>query len=295
MFCIPPKKIEYADFLTQFELLYRDTIMFEMKSENRDFLKNKLKDICFSTLKSYSFDKVEKNLSEAEFLALKNLIEHKDLVIQKAGKGNTLVITDCTKYLEGIKSLLLDSSKFIQLPIDEDKWIDYIVNLESKLKDRFKVLKNEEKNSEKEFDSICPVGTTPGILYGNPKVHKTVVNNTPKFRPILSAINTPTYSLAKYLNPILSPLTTNEFTVKNSFDFAEEVVNYDHNLYMASLYIKSLFTNIPLKETIKNCVDDLFCHNFYSIKLSRKNLYELLKLATTESSFIFDKLYKQIA
>ena len=41
-FCIPPKKIEYADFLKQFELLYR-------KSENGDFLKNKLKGICFST------------------------------------------------------------------------------------------------------------------------------------------------------------------------------------------------------------------------------------------------------
>ena len=32
-----------------------------MKSENHYFLENKLKDICFSTLKSYSFDKVEKN------------------------------------------------------------------------------------------------------------------------------------------------------------------------------------------------------------------------------------------
>ena len=49
-FSIPPKKI---DFLTQFEFLYRDTTMFEMKSENYDFLKNKLKDICFSTLKLY--------------------------------------------------------------------------------------------------------------------------------------------------------------------------------------------------------------------------------------------------
>ena len=220
-FCIPPKKIEYADFLTQFELLYRDTIMFEMKSENRDLLENKLKDICFSTLKSYSFDKVAKNLSKAESIACKNWIEPKDLVIQKAGKGNPVVITDRSKYLEGIKSLLLDSSKFMQLPIDEGKWINYIVNLESKLKDRSKVLKNEEKISEKEFDSICPVGTTPGILYGNPKVHKTVVNNTPKFRPISSAINTPTYLLAKYLNTILLPLTANEFTVKNPFDFAE--------------------------------------------------------------------------
>ena len=34
--------------------------MFQIKSENRDFLKSKFKDICFSPLKSYSFDKVEK-------------------------------------------------------------------------------------------------------------------------------------------------------------------------------------------------------------------------------------------
>ena len=135
-------------------------------------------------------------------LALKNLIEHKKIVIQKAEKGNTVVITDRTKYLEGIKSLLSDSSKFMQLPIDQDKWINYIINLECKLKDCFKVLNNEEKTSEKEFDSICPVATTPGILHGNPKVRKTIVNNTPKFKPILSAINTSTYSLAKYLNPI---------------------------------------------------------------------------------------------
>ena len=246
-------------------------------------------------MKSYSFDKVDKNLSEAESIALKILIERKDIVIQKADKGNPVAITDRTKYLEGIKSLLSDSSKFMPLPTDEGKWLNYIINLENKLKDRFKVFKNEEKISEKEFDNICPVGTNPGILYGNPKIHKRLVNNIPKFRPILSGINTPTYFLAKYLNPILLPLTTNEFTVKISFDFAVEVVNYDHNLYMASLDVESLFTSIPLEETIKDCDNDLFSNNFYSGKLSRKDLYDLLKLATTESSFIFDnKLYKQI-
>ena len=128
------------------------------------------------------------------------------------------------------------------------------------------------------------------------KTFKVKANYVCKFRPILLAINTPNYLLAKFLNPILSALTINEFTAKNYFDFAEEVVNYDHNLYIASLNVEPLFTNITLQETIKNCVNDLFCHNFYSSKLSRKNLYELLKLATTESSFIFDnKLYKQIA
>ena len=134
-----------------------------------------------------------------------------------------------------------------------------------------------------------------GILYGNPKVQKTVINNTPKYRPILSAINTPTYLLAKYLNPILSPLMTNKFIVKNYFDFAEEVVDCDHNLYLASLDVESLFTNSPLEVTVKNCVNNLLSKNFYSGKLSRKDLYGFLKVATTESSFFFDnKLHKQI-
>ena len=87
-----------------------------------------------------------------------------------------------TKYLEGVKSLLSDSSKYSQLLIDISKCINSIINLDNKLKDHFKILKNEEKISEKEFDSISQVGTTPGILHGNPKVHKTVVNSTPKFR-----------------------------------------------------------------------------------------------------------------
>ena len=54
-------------------------------------------------------------------------------------------------------------------------------------------LKNEEKNSKKEFHSVCLVGSMPGILYSNPKVHKTVVNNAPKFWPVLAAIKTPTF------------------------------------------------------------------------------------------------------
>ena len=98
-------------------------------------------------MKSYSFEKVEKKLSEAESTPLKNLIERKYLVIQKAENGSTVVIADCSKYLEIFKSLVSDSSKFMQLPTDgKIKWINYIINLESKLKDRFKVLKNDEKN-----------------------------------------------------------------------------------------------------------------------------------------------------
>ena len=114
-------------------------------------------------MKSYSFDKVDKNLSEAESIALKNLIERKDIVIQKADKDNTVVITDRTKYLEGIKSLLSDSSKFMPLPIDEGKWLNYMIDLENKLKDCFKVLKNEEKIQKKNLIMFAQLGLPPAF------------------------------------------------------------------------------------------------------------------------------------
>ena len=94
--------------------------------------------------------------------------------------------------------------------------------------------------------------------------------------------------------PILLPLTVNDYTVKDSFSFAKEVVNFDHSIFMANLDAESLFTNISIDETIKNAVDDLFSNNMYQGKLSKSELYYLLKLATSESSFIFDILYKHI-
>ena len=74
-----------------------------------------------------------------------------------------------------------------------------------------------------EYDKICREDSRPGILYANPKIHKPVINNLPKFQPILSAINTPKYNIAKFLIPILEPLTQNEFTIKDSFNFAKEM------------------------------------------------------------------------
>ena len=58
--------------------------------------------------------------------------------------------------------------------------------------------------------------------------------------------------------PILEPITTNQFTIKYSFEFAKEVIEQDSGLFMASLDVESLFTNIPLEETINISCDSLF-------------------------------------
>ena len=59
------------------------------------------------------------------------------------------------------------------------------------------------------------------------KVHKKCDDVFPPFKPILSALQTPTYNLVKFLLPILEPLTTNKYTVKGSFNFATEIVEQD--------------------------------------------------------------------
>ena len=56
---------------------------------------------------------------------------------------------------------------------------------------------------------------------------------------------------------MLKSLTTNEFAVKDSFHFAEEIVDQQHDLFVGSLDVDSLFTNIPLEKTIEICTNEL--------------------------------------
>ena len=86
----------------------------------------------------------------------------------------------------------------------------------------FNKLHENNKISKAEFLKVCPVGSRPRILCRNPKVHKPVVYNMTKFRPVLFAINIPEYTLAKFLIPILELLTQDEFTVEDSFSFAKK-------------------------------------------------------------------------
>ena len=197
------------------------------------------------------------NLTESEFKALRHLPKNKNIVIQKADKGNTIVILDKICYICAIEEILNDHTKFSNLEIPAGKEINYITNLEKKITSDLKLLKDEEIIDKATYKNIKPVGSRPGVLYRLGKVHKEINNGLQPFRPISSAISTPTYKLAKFLLPFLTPLTQSEYTVTDSFHFAEEIYKQDPNLYMASLDVDSLFTNIPLDETIDICINSL--------------------------------------
>ena len=181
----------------------------------------RLLDTALTSYQNFSSDwEPPENLTSSEFKALKRLSKNKDIVIQKADKGNTVVILDKCSYISAIEEILNDNSKFSKLDIPAGKEINHIVNLEKRITSELKLLKDKEIIDKSTYKSIKPVGSRPGILYGLGKIHKETCNGIPPFCPILSAIGTPTYKFAKFLPKCLTPLTANEFTVIESFHFA---------------------------------------------------------------------------
>ena len=106
-----------------------------------------------------------------------------------------------------------------------------------------------------------PLGTRLGIMYGSCKAHKRCAYGCPPFRPILFALHSPTYKLDKYVVVVLEPLTTNQYTFKDSFNFTTELVEQNSSNFIGTKDIASLFINIPLEEAIEVCTNNLFKNN----------------------------------
>ena len=128
-----------------------------MTSEDRERFKAKIKDIALSSYKLLNDNfKYENNLSSEELSSLKTLMRNKNIVIQKADKDNTVVIMDKEKYIQGVKNVISDSSKFIPLNIPPEDYINYIVNVEKKFRKLFNNLYDNNKISKDELLKICP-------------------------------------------------------------------------------------------------------------------------------------------
>ena len=109
------------------------------------------------------------------------------------------------------------------------------------------------------------------------------------------AIKNSSYDIAKkHLVPISESITTNKFTIKNSFEFAKGVIEQDSGLFMASPDVESLFTDIPLEENMNFSRDSLFGNEAKINNFNRNSFEKLLRMALQNNFFNFDsKIYKQ--
>lgn len=217
------------------------------------------------------------------------LKDNPGIIVTRADKGNVTVITLRTDYVDKMHSLLNDDSTYVQTSKDNSTPIQTKINA---------IVKEWEKSgnidvmTRKKLTSYTPVIPK---LYGLPKIHKL---NLP-YRPIVSSINGPTYSLSSFLGNILKPSVgkTNSF-IQNSEDFKNKISNVTipPNFMLISLDVKSLFTNVD-----SHLVKNIISQNWRNIKKNSKSkltkiqFLNALDIVLNNSEFSFDnKIYKQI-
>ena len=222
---------------------------------------------------------------------MKQLGNDSSIVVLKPDKGNGVVLLDRSDYDAKMCSILSDSSKFKLLSEDP---LRITQKREENLRSYLRGLKNNGTLPNSVYDHLAPCGTNPGRLYGLPKVHKP---NYP-LRPILSAVKTVSYNLAKYLVPILQTISHNEFTLTDSFDFVSQLhgLHLPQQVCLASFDVCSLFTMIPLSETLDICIAQLFPQGVNSVSgLSPSQFRRLLEFSVYDNHFLFNgKLYDQV-
>ena len=264
------------------EILYQK--LLDLKSKNQIDLKPELEERLRSEGTKHRNPRHNSILTRSLKEAAKNLKNNNDIVIRKADKSSVYVIMNKSEYLSKVNDLLKDTSKFKHISSNPTEDL--------------------KKNTNEVIDAVNAVigdiklpnivgDYQPGYLYGNVKIHK---EGNP-LRPIISQIPTPTYNLAKSLNKIISPFIPNQYTIKSTNDFLDILHSNNCNGVIGSLDVESLFTNVPIDETIGIILKHVFNHpTIAPPKIPPKLLQRLLELCTKESPFKSPegKLYQQI-
>ena len=190
------------------------------------------------------------NLNRTERAALLSLKQNTDLTILTADKSNATVIMNTTDCTQKMTSLLQDPSYRILTK-------DPTESTERKTTNLIKKSTLLEELCRK----LSPTGSRPPRLYGLPKIHKGV-----PLRPIVSNIGAPTYQLSKHLAGLLGQLTgKSTHHVKNSSQYVQTLssIRIQPGDLMVSFDIVSLFTNVPILDSLQLLSRDISTRIFY--------------------------------
>ena len=108
---------------------------------------------------------------------------------------------------------------------------------------------------EKLYKRLYPTSLKLGSSFGTAKVHKLKEGegvHKLTLRPIIPNLGTATYETARYLVELLAPLGKYKHPISNTKDFITRLKTerIPKTFKMIFFGIKSLFTNLPLEETI---------------------------------------------
>ena len=162
-FSLPPKKLNYADYLVNFELFCRSIRNLDVLSNgDLDFVKTKIKDAALSSFRFYNAN-ISQNLSDEELETLEKLSKDNNLVVQKADKGNSVVLVDKDVYVNYMENILKGQSKFEKVKI-KTRILNFQVNHEKRINQYLKSLKNSGSLNVDQYKKIKAVGSRPGFF-----------------------------------------------------------------------------------------------------------------------------------
>ena len=275
-----PNKLNSNMIKTEFEAFFYNVKrhLSDLPIDEVDTLKSKLRRTCENYTSNHSSAKENK--------VIENLIKNKNIVVIKQDKGRGVVLLDKSKYIEKCLEHL-NTDNFIKQSVDRTKGI------EEKLQRN--LLKVKSKLDETTYNKLYPSGSNPGRFYGTAKVHKLLPNeknNVEKLtlRPIISNIGTAAYETSRYLCKLLAPLGQSTYTVNSTQEFISKIKNkkVPPGYQMFSFDVKSLFTNVPLAESIDIVLDKVFVDKVLKVPFTRPELKSLLMLCTEEVQFTFE-------
>ena len=121
---------------------FSETLNLDTSHLDCELLKSRLKNLVFSSFKTYVSSRTPNFLTPEESESLLKLIKNKN-VIQKSDKGNSFILIDKIVYTNGIRKLSDNLRQFKKLSIDLSKELKFIFNCEQKVSD---ILKEIKKN-----------------------------------------------------------------------------------------------------------------------------------------------------
>ena len=108
------------------------------------------------------------------------------------------------------------------------------------------------------------------------------------------------YNVGKYLSEVLNPLTSNEYTIKDSFDAVTRIKNipqelFDQGYIFVSFDVVSLFTNVPLQKTIDIILKKVYVEKVINTTVKKNSMRKLIKNTCKKTAFVFvNEIYEQI-
>ena len=286
-FCIPKRRNDGMDLEIALEDLNSQTLGLTPQSvDSLAEFKSTLVNCCLQYKKCKP--RLNSPLTKDHLLALRQLQKNKDIVLSRPDKGSGIVLLNKKDYISKLDAILADQSKFTVVPDGKD----LTDQIEQQLTNLLKKIKNEGYINQNLYERIKPSGSTIPRLYGLPKIHKSGV----PIRPILSMVNSPYHSIAQWLVHKLEPVRQqlSKHSLRDTFQFVDTIRDLNvREKTMVSLDVTSLFTNVPLVETV-SFLCKFITEKQMDIGIPVDRLRELLLRCTLNIQFLFDgKLYRQ--